>query len=648
MEDKIVNLKVKLGSSEEDVKALGKAFKSADLEATKLDATFEEIYGDLQPLNTRMGEQEDRLYELALAGKQSSREYKELLKSVANYKQIQIQTDLVVDAAATKLFPKLTQSLNAVAGGFSIAQGSIGLFGTESEDVEKAMLKVQSAMAISQGFESINQSKDSIISLGTSLKQTTLFQKAQAAATLVQSGATAVLTFVTTGATVATKLFRAALVATGIGAIILLVGLLVTNFDKLKKVFTNIFPSLSKLTSFFGNVVNAVTDFVGATSEASRTLSKFKDDADKTLAINKKFLSEHSDQIDEYTKKKIDAKNEYATAVKEENADTIALAKKLNRQLADIEFSRGDEKRKIQKESNEKAAALGKAAREKAAADLKAQRDAELAELMASATEALSIVTTLQQSQETPAEKENREYQEKKTVLEANNLDTELLEKIHQDNLNKITTDSFIKDADLAIKKTADNKAENDKRIEDDKAVAEAKAAILMSELNNASAGIALAKGLFEKSKSVQKAALVAESAIGIAKIIINTQAANAAAKLKYALLPGGLALAAGEILSNKIGAGIGIASNVAATAKGLSALGGGSAPGGAVGGGGGGGAAAPAAPAFNVIGASPANQLAQTIGAQNNIPIKAFVVSSEVSTAQALDRNIIKSATLG
>jgi hypothetical protein len=69
---------------------------------------------------------------------------------------------------------------------------------------------------------------------------------------------------------------------------------------------------------------------------------------------------------------------------------------------------------------------------------------------------------------------------------------------------------------------------------------------------------------------------------------------------------------------------------------------GGGSAPAG------GGMGAGPSAPAFNVVGASPTNQLAQTLGAQQNIPIKAFVVSSEVSTAQALDRNIIKSATLG
>jgi hypothetical protein len=45
-------------------------------------------------------------------------------------------------------------------------------------------------------------------------------------------------------------------------------------------------------------------------------------------------------------------------------------------------------------------------------------------------------------------------------------------------------------------------------------------------------------------------------------------------------------------------------------------------------------------APAFNVVGQSPINQLAQTIGGQQ--PVKAYVVSSDVTTAQQLDRNII------
>lgn len=54
----------------------------------------------------------------------------------------------------------------------------------------------------------------------------------------------------------------------------------------------------------------------------------------------------------------------------------------------------------------------------------------------------------------------------------------------------------------------------------------------------------------------------------------------------------------------------------------------------------GGGGASVP--PAFNVVGASDTNQLADAIGGQSKQPSRAYVVASDVSTAQALDRNII------
>ena len=57
---------------------------------------------------------------------------------------------------------------------------------------------------------------------------------------------------------------------------------------------------------------------------------------------------------------------------------------------------------------------------------------------------------------------------------------------------------------------------------------------------------------------------------------------------------------------------------------------------------------AASAPPAFNVVGASETNQLAQSIGQDEKQPLKAYVVSNEVSDAQALDRNIVESASIG
>ncbi len=62
------------------------------------------------------------------------------------------------------------------------------------------------------------------------------------------------------------------------------------------------------------------------------------------------------------------------------------------------------------------------------------------------------------------------------------------------------------------------------------------------------------------------------------------------------------------------------------------------------------GGGAAPVSrpPEFNIVGASPVNQLAETIGEDNQRPIKAFVTSGDVTTAQSLERNIIENASIG
>ena len=66
-------------------------------------------------------------------------------------------------------------------------------------------------------------------------------------------------------------------------------------------------------------------------------------------------------------------------------------------------------------------------------------------------------------------------------------------------------------------------------------------------------------------------------------------------------------------------------------------------------GGGGGGGsvASAPAAPVFNVVGAAPENQLAQAIGEKESKPQRAYIVASDVTSQQALDRNIVESASI-
>jgi hypothetical protein len=177
-----------------------------------------------------------------------------------------------------------------------------------------------------------------------------------------------------------------------------------------------------------------------------------------------------------------------------------------------------------------------------------------------------------------------------------------------------------------------------------EQAKAEQKRAIQQQGLDTALQGVGLIKGLFEKSKGVQKAAIIAESAIGIGKMIIANNLANVGAlATPQAIASGGISAAA-TIAFNNISTGIGVAANLAATAKALQAVGGGGAGGGGASTGGG----APSAPApqFNVVGNSGVNQIAQTLGAQQ--PVQAYVVASNVTTQQSLDRNIVANASLG
>ena len=65
--------------------------------------------------------------------------------------------------------------------------------------------------------------------------------------------------------------------------------------------------------------------------------------------------------------------------------------------------------------------------------------------------------------------------------------------------------------------------------------------------------------------------------------------------------------------------------------------------------GGGGGAPTAPSAsPQFNVVGQSGFNQLAESISQQNKQPTRAYVVGSDVTTSQELERKRIKTATFG
>jgi hypothetical protein len=153
------------------------------------------------------------------------------------------------------------------------------------------------------------------------------------------------------------------------------------------------------------------------------------------------------------------------------------------------------------------------------------------------------------------------------------------------------------------------------------------------------------------KNKGLAITGIIIEQAANIAKIVANTAAANAVAVATSPLTAG-----MPWVAINTASAALSIASTIASARKSIQQIN--SQPG--TGGGGGGGGSLGSAPSFSApagmsapqvnvgVGESPTSQIAQTIGRAQDRPIVAQVVSSAVSSQQALDRRTNGAATFG
>ncbi len=124
--------------------------------------------------------------------------------------------DAIQDAGAeiknagsdTRNIDNVVGSISALAGGFAAVQGAAALFGDENEDLQKALLKVNGAMALASGVQQF---------YNATLKEGSLTKLADSVATGIQTATQRVYTLVTGQATAATVAFKVALAATGIG-----------------------------------------------------------------------------------------------------------------------------------------------------------------------------------------------------------------------------------------------------------------------------------------------------------------------------------------------------------------------------------------------------------------------------------------------
>jgi hypothetical protein len=397
-------------------------------------------------------------------------------------------------------FKALTSSLAGVAGGFAALQGAVGLFGNKAEAVEKTLLKVQSAMALSQGLQAVGESIDSFKQLGAVVK---------------------------TGVSNAFGTLRSAIISTGIGALVVGVGLLIANFETVKKVVLNFIPGLGKLADFVGNLVTKFTDFVGITSEADRVLEK---------------LSKTNAKANE----NIEARIKLLTAQGGKEKDIYALQKEANAN----ELNALRERLKL----------TGKLTEEEAKRFRELKVESKVLDL-----EEEKRINAINNRPKVVKKAKEEEY-----VYIKKSLDD--LVAVERTNLEERTAiqNSVIQLGQITAQKTVE---QSEFQLEANKFIADQDLRVRI-ELENAkfaaaSAGLNLLMTLAGENEKVANALFVVDKALAIARIVVDTQkeiAGYASNPLWTALPDGGAILKTKFSLAAKLRAGASIASIIGTT----------------------------------------------------------------------------------
>lgn len=464
-------------------------------------------------------------------------------------------------------------------------------------------------------------------------------------------------------AKVATQSFGGALKATGIGLIVSLIGGLVAAFqdneiamkklqpllDGIGKVFNGVFRAVEPLfntlvdlavsalpmvSKAFGIVYSSVTAAFQSLGMLGSSIKKLlSGDFSGAWKDAKSSVNDFSSNYDKSVKRFNDGTKEMTKTEKDES-DKRAEARKV-----------AEEKRRSQQEKA-KQDAIAKAKEEADA--LKKIEEEKIAVQMASAQEVIDKEKELRESQETPAQKEQREYEEWLAKYQENNLNTDLLEKEHQDFLNTQKADADALKLETETKAEEDAKAKRDKQLQDEKDLEAQKLQVKLKALDDL-------QSIFGAESKIGRMALLAKQALMARELIMEvsktiTFSAQAAARST-------VALAEGTAQTAKVGfpQNIPLLIGYAAQAAGIySAIKGAlssakasgvSTPIASIGG----GISTPqSAQPINVVGSSQTNAIAQTMVQQGQTPIKAYVVANDVTTQQALTRNIVTSATIG
>ena len=316
MEEKVIKLNVQVEGMEQAEKQ-SQSLKARLKELKNELATMDEGTAEFQRLAEEAGALEDKI------GDVNAR-----IKNMAS---------------DTRGLDALLDGMQGVTGAFAAGQGAMALFGSENEELEKTMMKVQSAIALTSGVQSVANALNKDSALMTQL--VAYWTKIKTAASLQSAAATGVETTATVGATSAMRILNAVIKAnpimwliTGITALVGAVAYFTQEEEKAEEVTKNLTAAIDKQNSALAR------QFDRLQTNNARKLQMMQEEGateEELYKQKQKNIAQENDKRDEQIKKRKEQVKKlydaYKLSLKEENEEQAKANKdKLNEEYKTI------------------------------------------------------------------------------------------------------------------------------------------------------------------------------------------------------------------------------------------------------------------------------------------------------------------------
>jgi len=422
---------------------------SLKLDANQANQTLKQFKQDLKIANAEL------LKAIELFG-ETSDEAAAAAKKVAEFKDRIGDSKALIDGFnPDRKFQALSSTISGLAGGFAGLQGALALVGIESEDVQKSLLKVQAALAISQGVNSVLELKDTFNQLGAVIKATTIYQKANNAVTAAAAFVQKLFTGSVNQTSVAFQGLKTAIVATGIGLLVVAIGFAISKINEWTKSTEDQEKAQERLK-------RATEDL----NEAVEKQGQLSDRFTKENIAQAKARGASENELQSIERKGHEDRIYFAeTALQDAKAkgiDTLQFEERLQKERSNLRIFDFDQQAKLLEKQRDEA----KKALEKRLADEKAARDKFLQERIANEKAAEDQIKKLRIQAELDSIKDETERAKRKIKLE-NQLERERVNSINLSEKTRLALILEINKAEDAALESIDRESLEKKKARD-------------------------------------------------------------------------------------------------------------------------------------------------------------------------------------